>query len=353
MTSIMTPPWPGLIEQPGLELSSLRSAELSCDVHQFISLPGGRLALLAGKISEASNSDAPARFAVRLAENLCDAETSTDEALLDFDSMLERLNPQQIFTSLFVAVFDPARQLLLWANRGYPPPLWLSGDGRSLSLENHDQGTDTDECPLTDDDLLAICGENITQKIQRLGDEQLRTLLSEQRNQPLVSITEALATQSDADQPNDVALLLARGKPAMRQMTLTADPENIESVVEAITAEALESGLDQRSATEVALAACEAVTNIIVHALAADPKQSFRVFIGRAINAIIIRFEDQGPPFDPDTVQAVDLNAPLADRPIGGLGWLLIRRHCDEVRMERIANTNILTLVRHQRTTAA
>lgn len=349
----MIPPWPGLIEHAGVELCSLRPAGISGDVHQCISLPGGRLALLAGKVSEASNNDVPARFAVRLAETLCNAETSADEPLANFDSTLKCLNPQHIFTSLFVVVFDPAGQLLLWTSRGYPPPLWLGANGHSLSFENHGQGTPGGECSWTDGDLLAVCGTNITQDVQRLGEECLRTVLTERRGQTLASITEALATQLGAGQPNDITLLLTRGKPQIRQMTLTADPENIESVVEAITADALEAGLDQRSATEVALAACEAVTNIIVHALAADPTQSLRVFIGRSINTVIIRFEDQGPPFNPDTVQTADLKAPLADRPIGGLGWLLIRCHCDEVRMERIANTNILTLVRHQRITTA
>ena len=347
MTSIMTMPWPGLIEQAGVELCSLRPAGLSLDVLQCISLPGGKLVLLAGQVSDASNNDAPARFAVRLAENLCSAETSAYEPLADLASTLESLDRQPIFTTLFTAVFDPARQLLLWTNRGYPPPLWLGADGRSSSLENHGQKTPGGECPWTNGDLLAVFGANITQDVQRLGDDRLRTVLTERCGQTLTSISEAL------DQPNDITLLLARGKLAIRQMTLTADPENIESVVEAITADALEAGLDQRSATEVALAACEAVTNIIVHALAADPTQSLRVFIGRSINTVIIRFEDQGPPFNPDTVQTADLKAPLADRPIGGLGWLLIRRHCDEVRMERIANTNILTLVRHQRITTA
>ena len=137
---------------------------------------------------------------------------------------------------------------------------------------------------------------------------------------------------------------------AQFDVVLAADLENIEAVVDAVTAGALNAGLDQRSASEVALAACEAVTNIIVHALGSDPQQSFRVCVGQAGDALVVRFEDPGPPFDPDAVAAVDLRAPLAERPVGGLGWLLIRRYCDEVRMERSAQTNILTLVRRRKT---
>ena len=140
------------------------------------------------------------------------------------------------------------------------------------------------------------------------------------------------------------------GAPAQFDAVLAADPENIETVVAAVSAGARGAGLDQRSAGEVALAACEAVTNIIIHALGSDPQQSFRVCVHQADDALVVRFEDRGPPFDPATVTVADLSAPLADRPIGGLGWLLIRRHCDEVRMERVADTNILTLVRRRKT---
>lgn len=138
--------------------------------------------------------------------------------------------------------------------------------------------------------------------------------------------------------------------PAQFDAVLAADPQNIEAVVDAVGACALNAGLDQRSASELALAACEAVTNIIVHALGSDPRQSFRVSVGRTGDALVVRFEDSGPPFDPAAVPAVDVGAPLAERPIGGLGWLLIRRYCDEVRLERSADTNILTLVRRRKT---
>ena len=36
------------------------------------------------------------------------------------------------------------------------------------------------------------------------------------------------------------------------------------------------------------------------------------------------------------------------DRPIGGLGWVLIRNATDDIRMDRISDTNILTLTRNR-----
>ena len=129
-------------------------------------------------------------------------------------------------------------------------------------------------------------------------------------------------------------------------LELSAELESIEVAVAAVEDCAGRCGLDKAATQKVVLAVCEAVTNIITHALAADPRRSFRVFFGRTSEALVVCCEDEGPLFDPQELPPVDLAAPLAQRPIGGLGWVLIDNACDAVRMERIASTNILTLVR-------
>ena len=118
-------------------------------------------------------------------------------------------------------------------------------------------------------------------------------------------------------------------------------------VVDALRDFTKESAIDEAISKKIDLAVCEVVTNIITHALGSDPSKPFRVFFGCTSQSLVIRFEDEGPMFDPQELPPADLTAPLARRPIGGLGWVLIQNACDDVRMERIANTNILTLVRH------
>ena len=131
-------------------------------------------------------------------------------------------------------------------------------------------------------------------------------------------------------------------------LELPAELESIAPAVDAVGDCAKRGGLDPEGTQKIVLAVCEAVTNIITHALASDPRLSFRVFFGGAGDALVVRCEDEGPLFDPQELPPVDLAAPLALRPIGGLGWVLIDNACDEVRMERVANTNVLTLVRRR-----
>ena len=55
---------------------------------------------------------------------------------------------------------------------------------------------------------------------------------------------------------------------------------------------------------------------------------------------------DDGRDFDPLSVPAPDLGAPLPGRPVGGLGIPLVRRLMDEMRHERRRGRNLLTLTK-------
>jgi anti-sigma regulatory factor (Ser/Thr protein kinase) len=63
-------------------------------------------------------------------------------------------------------------------------------------------------------------------------------------------------------------------------------------------------------------------------------------------DALTIEITDDGIPFDPLTdAKKPDVDAPLEDRPIGGLGVHLVRTMMDEVTYEREDGKNHLTLV--------
>ncbi|MEI6306688.1 MAG: ATP-binding protein, partial [Deltaproteobacteria bacterium] len=88
------------------------------------------------------------------------------------------------------------------------------------------------------------------------------------------------------------------------------------------------------------------VTNVILYSLREDTNQFYRLFTSWYGDDFVVRLEDAGPPFDPDTLPEVDVTLPLDERQIGGLGWLIIRQSTDEVKVFRSADTNILTMVR-------
>jgi anti-sigma regulatory factor (Ser/Thr protein kinase) len=65
-------------------------------------------------------------------------------------------------------------------------------------------------------------------------------------------------------------------------------------------------------------------------------------------DAVSLEFRDQGEPFDPMAQTPPDLDVPLEERPIGGLGLTLVRALADEARYAREGPVNVLRLVKRR-----
>ena len=63
-------------------------------------------------------------------------------------------------------------------------------------------------------------------------------------------------------------------------------------------------------------------------------------------NRLTVEFIDDGRPFDPLTTPQPDMDLPLAERPIGGIGLAIVRALVDEISYTRDGNHNHLVLGR-------
>jgi serine/threonine-protein kinase RsbW len=102
-----------------------------------------------------------------------------------------------------------------------------------------------------------------------------------------------------------------------------------------------------RALTEpLILAVDESLSNIIQHGYQ-QQTGTITIEVERAADALIVRLQDQAPPFDPTARPDPDVSQPLHQRPVGGLGVYLTRRSVDSVSYERTpAGDNRLTLIK-------
>jgi serine/threonine-protein kinase RsbW len=102
------------------------------------------------------------------------------------------------------------------------------------------------------------------------------------------------------------------------------------------------AGLDSKSAYKLQLAVDEVVTNIIVHGYQeVGLKGDFDLLAEIDQRALTITVEDTAAAFDPTAMKAPeDLDAPLEERSMGGLGVYLALRSVDEFKYERDGNRN-------------
>ncbi len=95
----------------------------------------------------------------------------------------------------------------------------------------------------------------------------------------------------------------------------------------------------------IALAVEEVCANLFEHAYGPGGGP-IAIAIARRAHELVLTICDRGPPFDPGAAPRPDLRSSLAERPIGGLGWHLVKRLMDEVRYDTGGAINRLTLVK-------
>lgn len=106
-----------------------------------------------------------------------------------------------------------------------------------------------------------------------------------------------------------------------------------------------ECGLPVEAAFPFELALDEIFMNVVMHgSRPAAPPRDMHVSLARRGGDVILVTEDDGPPFDPLTLPPPDVDAPLEERDIGGLGVFMIRELMDEVTYAHTGTHNRLTM---------
>ena len=89
----------------------------------------------------------------------------------------------------------------------------------------------------------------------------------------------------------------------------------------------------------------EVVTNVIDHGFEGiDGEPEIRLTMTLEGNDLTIRVEDNGKAFDPLQAAAPDLDLPLEERPVGGLGIHIVRSVMNTVEYDRRGGRNLLTM---------
>ena len=104
------------------------------------------------------------------------------------------------------------------------------------------------------------------------------------------------------------------------------------------------TGLPAETLSRLRIVCDDVLSNVIAYAFPDDGEHDVEVRLAMVGRRLVMRVSDDGIPFDPLTVAPPDLNVPLAQRQIGGLGIHLVRSLFDEVTYERRADRNVLTL---------
>lgn len=88
----------------------------------------------------------------------------------------------------------------------------------------------------------------------------------------------------------------------------------------------------------------EIVTNVISYGYDDDDDHKILVRIQFSNGEVIVEVEDDGAPFNPLEADEPDIDKPLEDRQIGGLGIHLVKNYMDDLEYKRTGDKNILMM---------
>lgn len=135
----------------------------------------------------------------------------------------------------------------------------------------------------------------------------------------------------------------------MRTAEPTEFPATLESLSEIrrlVGGWCRDAGASAEDSHAVVLAVDEVCTNIVEHGYAGDEGGTISVWLEEAGDELRVLVGDRGAAFDPAGAAPPDLDADWQDRPIGGLGWHLVRGMVDDLSYRSEPDGNLLTLVK-------
>ena len=131
-------------------------------------------------------------------------------------------------------------------------------------------------------------------------------------------------------------------------ITIKNDLIEIERLAGCVRNFGRENRLPEDLVWEIRLVLEEIVTNIISYGYEDRADHAIDVDIVTSEQDITLRIRDDARPFNPLEQPVPDLETPIEDRGIGGMGIHIVREIMDEIDYKREENGNLLVMTRHK-----
>lgn len=134
----------------------------------------------------------------------------------------------------------------------------------------------------------------------------------------------------------------------MKELKLRAEAKELEKVQAFVRGEMESAGCSLKAISQVEIAVEEIYVNIAHYAYPSGKGEVvIRCAVSREEGKALIQFVDEGIPFDPLAKEDADTSLSAQERPIGGLGILMVKRIMDEVTYRFEEGKNILSMVKN------
>ncbi|MDD2960976.1 MAG: SpoIIE family protein phosphatase [Muribaculaceae bacterium] len=362
------PPFP---ERNDLDLSAqLKAAkEVGGDLYNFF-IENERLYFMVGDVS---GKGIPASLVMAITSSIFNTVSHGEDSPKNIMTKLNKAvcsgNDTNMFVTVFVGILDLNSGEMRICNAGHNPPLVLEPNKPSEYLklqhnlpigvipefkfkeEIYKVSANTTMVLYTDGITEAENAEN-----ELYGEQRLKEILETNKQEEAKTISEKVLIDVSrhagiTPQSDDITLLVLKYNPIadtqfLERLVLGYETQEITKLEQFIETLGQDLNLDFKLINNINLALEEAVANVIMYSKKENTADSFTVEVTLNHDKSMLTFiiTDSGEAFDPTQKREEDINVPLEERKIGGLGIVLIKKIMDSISYQRKNGNNILIL---------
>ena len=327
------------------------------DLYDYVRLDGGRVLVVIADVSgKGVSASIFMSVTLTLIRQYAKMDLPPHEILRRTNDSLSENNPENLFATAFVGIYDSRTRTFTYSNAGHNIP-YVTGSGCRpldkavgllLGMFGGEEYTSA-SVGIGRGESLFLYTDGVNESVNRdnefYGTERLEKVLSEYRKTDggdvIGCVLESLREFSDGAEQHDDITMLSLTQKESAELFLDPDVKELEKIKEAILS--LPYGRDLL--LDLCLAAEECFVNIVSYGFpdgARDEKIHFTLSTSDRIELI---FEDGGIPFNPLTAEA-DPDGYDIDTQIGGLGTLLAFSVTNLKEYEYKDGKNILKLTK-------
>ena len=277
-------------------------------------------------------------------------------------------NDSNMFITLFIGVLDLPTGRLRYSNAGHDHPLLVGDTVLELpAVSNLPVGVFSDfryeaqEHSLSAGTMIFLYTDGLTEAMnderKQFGLERVKAVVGKKGHATPEQLLRRMADEvhsftEDAEQSDDLTMMAIRYTPKEETdrlnetITLSNDLHEVKRLNEFMKSVTQQLEVDASLARNLRLAVEEAVVNVIDYAYPAGTVGYVTVTAKGNETYVKLIIRDTGIAFDPTVTDKADTTLSAEERPIGGLGILLVRELMDTINYERIGGENVLTLTK-------
>ena len=348
-------------------VAELKAAkEVGGDFYDYFKIDDNHTAIVIGDIS---GKGVPAALfmmkTITCFKNFVGPNKTPAQILKEVNAALYDNNFQNMFVTCFLAILDKNTGVLEFANAGHNPPIvGKNREFRYLKCQTGFVLGGLKDAFVNDEKITLKPGESITlytdgvtearnEKGDFYGEQRFLDLMNSKDFTCLVEVHHSIKDDMErfvdgAEQSDDITMLtlMYRGDECYYiQNRFDAKLENIQGALDFVEQFCDQHQIEIGFKTNLLVVADELYSNIVKYGYQNKGGEIFtRLLFNKDKNEFVITIIDRAPEFNPLEVNNAPLEGNVEDKPIGGLGILIVKKIMTDYAYDHINNKNILVL---------